>query len=553
MVRIFLGQALVAVLLASGCQALSGLSDYEVADAGTSGSGAGASAPTSGAAGGSGESSTGAGGDGAGAEAGSSSGGGGAGGDPCEPVEEICANAVDEDCDGLDCSETAWAVAFGGAARQTILSVAVLPSGSIAIAGTYAEGAMTIGDMALPEAIIDGTALFYALLEPDGTPIWSLGIEDAANGLPVVGADDGAVVLSGRFRTAMQIGDVTLAASGSGDPFVARVSEEGIVEWAFALAGNGIAHIRDLEVRGNELLIGGAFATEITIGPLLQLLASGGEGDTDGFVAVLDGESGEGFDGIRIGWIDASLQAVNGAGYLGGGDVGVVASFQSGVEVFEPVGGSGFAVAALDAGLQPQWQRIVRSSNLLASSLIVDDVAVRGKRIAVTGRVAGPWEVVENGTTTAIFQTTGPEDVDIFLAVWDDDGTLRWAKQLGDAGDQSWSLGVLGLELDDDDGVVLAGGFRGEVDPGGGMPLFAAQSDWLVAAFDDGGLHRWSRRFSAEGDQDGASCVSVDPRSGQLVVGGVTGAPLDITDPPLELVSGDPSGTQDVVLARLGN
>lgn len=542
------GRVLVLGLLFGGCQAVSGLSDYEVGEASATGSqGVGGAASSTSA---SGSTTQGPGGNGAGGGPGPATGSGGDGGGACVPQEEICGNDVDEDCDGLDCSETAWATVLSGAAFQMPTSIAVLPSGNVAVAGTYADGSMLIGGQALPAAAVDKSALFYALLEPDGTPIWAFGIADGAGTLPEVTAANGAVVLSGRFNGSATIGDYELSSEAS-DPFVARIGEDGTAEWAVALDGDGSAHVRDVEVRGSDVLVSGVFTTSIQIEPLLQLSASGGLDDVDGFLAILDGQTGEAFDALRVGYGEVTVQGVSGAGYLGGGDIGVVAPFTGGVNIAAPeAAGAGFAVAGLDDSLVAQWQRVVRTSNVLSSAIAVDDVVVGGNRIAVVGRVAGTWEVVEEGTTTALFQTADPDDIDLFVAVWSGDGDLLWSRQLGDEENQTWFLALVGVTLDADEGVILAAGFRGQVDPSGRSPLEAEESDWLLAAFDGGGDHRWSRRASAEGDGDGALATALDPATGQLLFAGTTIGDLDITDPPPETSGGD---AIEVVVARLAN
>ena len=236
---------LTGLLLVGGCQALSGLSDYEVTGAGGGPSTGSSTGSASASGGGSGE--------------------GGAGGATCAPAAEICGNGLDEDCDAIDCSATVWARALGGAVFQVPYDVAILPGGEVAVAGTYSEGAMLIGGDALPEVPKGRFGIFLAVLDPEGAPLWGFGVADGAGGLPAVAAGaDGAVFLGARFAGTLDVGDEVLTADAGGDPFVARFDADGSPIWATALPGAGSASVRDLDVRAGEVLLAGDFTTSVS-------------------------------------------------------------------------------------------------------------------------------------------------------------------------------------------------------------------------------------------------------------------------------------------------
>lgn len=530
--------ALLAALGAAGCQALSGLSDYEVGAGG--GAGGAASAATATAA---------------------SSGGGGAGGEggaACTPAEEVCGNGLDEDCDQRDCSEPLGAAALGGATFQVPYAVAVLPDGAVAVAGTYADGAMTIGDDVLPAAAADRYGIFLAVLETDGTPRWGFGIPDGAGSLPVVAIGaDGAIFLGARFAGTIELvpGEPLQAGTG-GEPVVVRFDDEGAPVWAVAFDGSGASTVRDLEVRAGEVLVAGSFTAALDLGTGVSITASGQdtgagggtpEPDVDGFVGALDADSGEALGAMGVGSPEHAPHGVTGAGYVAAGDVAIVAPFVAAIDLGEPhQAAAGFAVARLGADGAPLWRRFVQTPDLLTSGIDLHDVAFGGGRVAVVARLHGTWEHVdpEANATTSLAATDG--DGDLFVAVWSADGDLVWSKQLGDDAEQSWLFQRVGVALDDDGGVTLAAGFRGEVDPGDG-PVASVDGDWLIAAWSPDGDLRWSRTAVAEGGSDGATCVAIDPASGDTVVGGTTMAPLDVTDPPLEPIDG---AAPTVVVAR---
>lgn len=535
-----------ALLLTGGCQALSGLSDYDVTGAGGGASSTSTTTMSSASGGGNGE--------------------GGAGGAACVPAAEVCGNDLDEDCDAVDCSATLWASALGGAVFQVPYDVVALPGGEVAVAGTYAEGAMTIGDDVLPMVPKGDFGIFLAVLDAEGSPRWGFGIADGGGGLPALAAGaDGDVYLGGRFAGTIDLGQTILTAEGASDPFVARFDADGAVAWATALRGGGQAVVTDLEERAGELVVAGSFTTALVLGNGIELAASGegGEGggpsapDVDGFVAALDADTGAALGAFGVGGPDLdTAQGVSGAGHVAAGDLAIVAPFVTSITIGEPhAGPAGFAVARLGDDGTPVWRRFVQTPDVFTSGLDVTDVAIGDGRVAVVGRVRGTWEHVDPDAaeTTTLAQTAG--DVDLLVMVWSASGELLWTRQLGDTTDQTWLFEQIGVAVDEDGGVTLAAGFRGEFDPSGQADAEAdvvssVQGDWLVSSWDQAGDLRWSRAFDATGGADGLTSAAFDPATGDLIVAGTTAAPLDVTDPPIAPTAGS---VPAVVVARFAD
>lgn len=134
---------------------------------------------------------------------------------------------------------------------------------------------------------------------------------------------------------------------------------------------------------------------------------------------------------------------------------------------------------------------------------------------------------------------TSAGSLDIYLAKFDPSGNHIWSQRFGDAAEvqHCWSV-----TTDADGNVLIAGGFSGSVDFGGGLLTSAGSRDICLAKFDPDGSHLWSQRF---GDSDGQSAYGVasDGAGSALVAGGFRGT-LDFGGGPL-------TGEDDIFLAKL--
>jgi len=164
-------------------------------------------------------------------------------------------------------------------------------------------------------------------------------------------------------------------------------------------------------------------------------------------------------------------------------------------------------------------------------------------------RIGGATETYSIGTTAAgddtvvagyfarhaviggtALQTTSTTDFDIFVARLDDSGSAVWAKRFGDATSQTGSFqtdprdGRHAVQVDSQGHVIVAGGFLGTVDFGGG-PLVSPNggTDIFVVAFDASGNHLWSKSFGGTGGNGRVRSVAVDGNDDLVITGGLTG------------------------------
>src|SRR6185369_343869 len=113
--------------------------------------------------------------------------------------------------------------------------------------------------------------------------------------------------------------------------------------------------------------------------------------------------------------------------------------------------------------------------------------------------MAGNWTMSSaNNVTVNNSSTAGP-----------------WAKGLGSTGAD---VG-LGVAVDSSGNIISAGYFQGSVDFGGGVPLTSAGGvDLFIAKYTAAGVHVWSKRFGATGNEM-VSSIALDA-SGNIFLGG---------------------------------
>ncbi len=103
---------------------------------------------------------------------------------------------------------------------------------------------------------------------------------------------------------------------------------------------------------------------------------------------------------------------------------------------------------------------------------------------------------------------------DMFLVHFDAAGNQEWAKTFGDFG-KDYSRGVA---VDPKGAIILVGEFSGKVDFGGGALESTGNRDLVVAKFSPGGDYVWAKKFGNEFNDSGYG-LSVDPGGNIVVVG----------------------------------
>ncbi|MEZ4698246.1 MAG: T9SS type A sorting domain-containing protein [Rhodothermales bacterium] len=127
-----------------------------------------------------------------------------------------------------------WALGAGGPSNDRASGIAATSKGAY-VAGTVAYET-TFGDTTVSAGFTDP---FLAMFEPDGTLRWLtlVGGPDNDQGKAMAIDTNGFAVATGYFQSSAQFGVTTLQSTGQDDIFLVRFSKDGAVQWALRAGG----------------------------------------------------------------------------------------------------------------------------------------------------------------------------------------------------------------------------------------------------------------------------------------------------------------------------
>ncbi len=365
-----------------------------------------------------------------------------------------------------------WAKGAGGGGRDSGFGIAVMPDGSALVTGSFQKTAIfgkgESGETALTSA--GGSDIFVAKYSPDGTLAWAKragSTENLESGEDIAVLPDGSALVTGDFHSTAtfgqgESGETVLPWVWSYDIFVAKYNADGTLAWAKAAGGTsadvsyGIAALPD----GSAVATGSFYGTA-TFNP---------------------GESCE-TTLTSAGTFDIFIARYNPDGSL------AWAKRAGGSHYF---GDWGLGIAALDDG----------------SALVTgyfSDTAMFGQGES-------------NETTLA---TLVSDDSDIFVARYNPDGTLAWAKRAGaiDTGDAGRDIAIL------PDGTAFVTGYFwttatfGPGESGETTLTSAGLRDMFIARYNPDGTLAWAKRAGGSSFWDEGNGIAVLPDGSALVTG----------------------------------
>jgi hypothetical protein len=378
-------------------------------------------------------------------------------------------SAGEQDCFVLSldaAGSSKWAKPFGTGGYDVIGSMAVDGVGGVYVTGNVPPGGM-VDFGAGP--ITSGGMFLLKLDAATGGHLWHkfLGFVSTVS----VAANADSVVIAGALYGPVDLGAGPLDTAGGEDVLVAKFDTAGGHQWStrFGGAGNQIAQSVAVNAAG-DVLIGGTYQMSLDFGsgPL------GVADATDGFVARFDTLANhvwsKGFGGPSADGCTAVAFAPMGEAIIAGNYEASSISFPGG-PVIPNVGGRDIVVAKFDASGNHVYSKGYGD----ASDQTVTSVAVDGAGNAL---VAGYFFGTMNFGSPSPLASQGAYDV--FVAKLDGAGGHVWSKAFGDASpfQVANSVAVNGAG-----NVLVAGGFYGNIDFGGGPLASMGDGDAFVAKF----------------------------------------------------------------------
>jgi hypothetical protein len=365
-----------------------------------------------------------------------------------------------------------WAKSFPGDAEQVVRSIAVGPSGEVALVGNF-FGTVSFGGGPLNSNGGDLYGLgdiFLAKLDGDGNHVFSrsfggVGADEIARDVAI--DPSGNIVLVGDARGIVDFGGGPLDPGTSSSIFVAKLDPAGTYLWS-QMYGQAMADEAAYAVASNsrgEIVVGGSFDGATILFPPddLHTIVS----ETDGYIVKLS-PAGE------VVWSDtlggSSVQLVLELAIDAADNIAIGGQFFENIDLgAAPLtavdGADAYVTLRNDAGI-PQWQRSLGGTGFQILSGVAVDAA---GRVTVTGYFSG---AINPGDAERFATGAG---YDIYVATYAPDGIILFANHYGDPNDQQAHALAASAER-----FILAGALQGTTDLGNG-PLTAQGNDAFVA------------------------------------------------------------------------
>ena len=393
-----------------------------------------------------------------------------------------------------------WAKQAGGVDLDLGSNIAVDSNGNSYVVGVFG-GAATFGEDD-DETTLTSTGLssiFIAKYSAEGGLLWAreTGVSSAAEAWSEIALDDsGAIYMTSPFFDTMTLGageanETTIISAGSEDIFIAKYTTDGALLWA--KQAGGIERNRSTEIGIDSLghsYISGFFTGTATFGAgEANETTLNAAGSSDLFVARYDANGalvwvrqagGEGFasgQGIAVdrsgnsyvtGWLGSSTT-------FGSGESNETTISTESIDIF---------LAKYDPDGTFLWVTQSNGNSNVSASRVALDAAGNSY---VAGTFEGSATLGSGEANETVLSPAGFSD--IFIAKYDNEGLLVWAKP---AGGRQYDISY-GLAVDASGNSYLTGAFQGAATLGRGeanqaILLSAGNSDILVASFNSDGM-----------------------------------------------------------------
>jgi hypothetical protein len=429
--------------------------------------------------------------------------------------------AIDEACTGdpEPCEPPVFAKLYPGVGPQHGTSVATDATGNVFFTG-YSDGDVDLGAGRLHSDV------FIAKTDPVGNLLWQRDIENGwVRSVAIDGT--GAAILVGGFHDTLALEPFEIDVPG-GAFFIAKLEPDGSAAWAreFAIdTRNEWAELAVALTPSDELVITGAFQGSVDFGGSSLTSADG----YDVFVAKFDasgqtlwaksfGGAGDQF-GVQAA-VDSFGNIVLTGSFEGSIDFGAGALVADDMDLY---------LAKLDPSGNAMWSQGIGGPEIQWAGGVAIDAS---GAVAVTGF---------HGAAVLDVYDDPPPPSACFVRKVSEDGERAWERAFSCVVSAFVPLGPR-VVADTSEGFVVAGGFYGTADFGGG-PVSSLGGDIMVIRLNADGEPAWFRTFGSVAG-DAAMDVAIAP-DGNVVITGTASGEIDFGAGLLPY-----SGQGDVFLVR---
>ncbi len=322
----------------------------------------------------------------------------------------------------------AWAKSAEGNLDEWAESATTDASGNIYIIGTFSSATVTFDNFTLNNT--GGNDIFIVKYSPNGNVLWakSAGGSYNDNGRCITTDEIGNVYLTGDFQSStLTFGNITLINAGSNNIFIAKYDSDGNVLWAKSAEGIGYDAGMSItaDVTGNLYITGYFDSPTLTFGT--TTLTNTGRRDI--FIAKYDSNGNVLWAKSDVG---NDLDEGKSITTDGVGNFYITGYFQSPTLTLGNItltntyaGKSDIFIAKYNPNGNVLWAKSAEGSNHDFGVGITTDTA---DNVYLTGYFQSPTLTFGNITLT----NAGEEDA--FIAKYSSNGSVLWAKEAGGSG-----------------------------------------------------------------------------------------------------------------------
>ncbi|MCX6646193.1 MAG: PKD domain-containing protein [bacterium] len=451
-----------------------------------------------------------------------------------------------------------WVKDAGGHGFEKGNAITALSDNSTVVTGVF-YGSATFGPGEPNQTVLTSGGLFIARYNPDGTLAWAKSAGGSGDGITTL--SDNSTVVTGFFGGSATFGpgepnETVLTSAGNSDIFIAHYNPDGILIWAkmaggiYFDGGFGITSLSD-----DSTVVTGYFSATATFGtgePNETVLTSVGDSDIfiarynpDGTLAWAKRAKGIYHDDRGYGITSLSDDSTVVTGVFE--DSATFGEGEPNETILTSNGYDAFFIARYNPDGTLAWAKsdYGTSSGYGITTLSDNSTVVTGWCRGNT--IFGPGEPNETVMTCA-----STPDSAIFIARFNTDGTLAWAKCAG--GEETFNHGS-GITTLSDNSTVVTGyfaesGIFGEGEPNETVLICDGWHAIFVAHYNPDGLLVWAKRAGGL-DVDAGEGITALTDDSAVVTGDFRYSAIFGPGEPNEIIL-TAAGYVDIFVARYG-